>query len=140
MLRVTPSIAIADSELVERFKRASGPGGQNVNTLASAVELRFDAAASTSLPAEVKSRLRRLAGSRMSKEGVIVITAQTHRSQQANRREARRRLARLLRQATRAPKPRKPTRPSRAAKERRLQAKKRRGARKAQRKPPPPEA
>jgi len=139
MLRINAAIAIPEDELVERFKRASGPGGQNVNKVASAVELRFDVEASSALPPPAKARLRRLAGGRMTKDGVIVITARTQRSQEANRRAARQRLAVLIRQATRAPTPRKPTHPSRAAKERRLHAKKLRGTRKARRKPPAPE-
>jgi len=136
MLRITRAIAIPEAAIVERFIRAPGPGGQNVNKVASAVELRFDAAGSPDLSEEVKSRLRRIAGRRMTREGILVIAAHTHRTQEANRREARRRLTGLLRQAARPPKRRKPTAPPKAARERRLRAKKLRATRKAARKPP----
>jgi ribosome-associated protein len=133
MIEVTDAIALEDDELVEKFVRASGPGGQHVNTSSSAVELRFDARNSPSLPEDVKHRLERVAGSRMNQEGVIVIFAQTHSSQAMNRAEARARLIDLVEQATHKPKPRKKTRPSRAAKQRRVDAKTRRGGVKAMR-------
>ena len=113
------------------FVRASGPGGQNVNKVSSAVQLRFDARGSTSLPGQVKARLQRLAGARLTKDGVIVIQADRFRTQERNRQDALDRLETLIRQAQVEPKKRKPTKPSRAAKERRLDAKKQRGAKKA---------
>jgi ribosome-associated protein len=123
---VTPidsTLAPHEREIEERFVRASGPGGQNVNKIATAVELRFDVGAS-SLPQHVKSRLAVLAGSRMTIEGVLVIDSREHRTQGQNRVAARARLAALIQQATVRPKKRWPTKPSRAAKERRLTAKK----------------
>jgi ribosome-associated protein len=123
MLRVTPSLAIDEGELQERFVRASGPGGQNVNKVATAVELRFDAAGSPRLTDEVRTRLRALAGSRMTAEGVLVIDARRFRTQAQNRQDARDRLAALLRQALVRPKRRRKTKPSAAAKQRRLQSK-----------------
>ena len=113
--------------------RASGPGGQNVNKVSSAVELRFDVARTDRLPAEVVTRLRRLAGSRMTGDGVLVIQAQRYRSQARNREDALQRLIELLTKASVSPKPRKPTAPSRAAKKRRLEAKKTRAATKQRR-------
>jgi ribosome-associated protein len=133
MIEVTDTIALEDDELVEKFVRASGPGGQHVNTASTAVELRFDARNSPSLPEDVKHRLERVAGSRMNQEGVIVIFAQTHSSQAMNRQDARDRLVDLIEQATHKPKPRKKTRVSRAAKQRRVDAKTRRGGVKARR-------
>ena len=127
MLRVTDTISIPESELQEQFVRASGPGGQNVNKLSTAVELRFDLAASTSLPAPVRARLKRLAGRRLTKEGVLVIRAERHRTQELNRADARERLIELVRQATIVPKRRIATRPTKASKERRLDSKVRRG-------------
>ncbi len=123
-LIVTSRLLIPAAELAEDFIRASGPGGQNVNKVSSAVQLRFDALHSPSLSWEVKSRLKALAGTRLTKDGILIITAQTFRTQDDNRREARRRLADLIRQACIVPKKRKPTKPTRASKERRLQAKK----------------
>ena len=130
MLDVTPSIAIPDAELEERFVRASGPGGQNVNKVSTAVELRFDVGAS-SLPEEVKARLRALAGKRMTAQGVLVIDSREHRSQKDNRDTARERLAELIRRALVRPRPRRKTRPGAAARERRLEGKVRRSRIKA---------
>jgi ribosome-associated protein len=127
MLRVTDSIAIEDSELEESFVRSSGPGGQNVNKVSSAVQLRFDARHSPSLPNDVAIRLMRLAGSRLTKDGVIVIVAQEYRDQSRNRAEARERLIDLIRQAAVKPKPRRPTKVPKAAKRQRVDEKKRRG-------------
>jgi ribosome-associated protein len=126
MLQITETLAIDDREFEERFVRASGPGGQNVNKVATAVQLRFDVDAS-SLPDEVKTRLISLAGSRLTTEGVLVIDAREHRTQAQNREAARARLAGLIEQATHRPKKRRPTRPGKAAKERRLTSKKQRG-------------
>jgi ribosome-associated protein len=122
MLPVTPTIAIPENELHERFVRASGPGGQNVNKVSTAVELRFDVPASA-LPDDVKARLAALAGRRMSADGILLIDSREHRTQAQNRSAARARLAELIQQAARRPKSRRKTRPSRAAKERRLEAK-----------------
>ena len=127
MLRVTDAIIIPDAELEESFIRAAGPGGQNVNKVSTAVELRFNVAGSPSLPPPVRARLRRLAGRRLTKEGVLVIRADRHRTQDMNRADARERLAELIRQATIAPKIRIATRPTRSSKERRLESKERRG-------------
>ena len=123
MISVTDTIAIDERELDERFVRASGPGGQNVNKVATAVELRFDVAAS-SLPAEVKARLAVLAGNRMTTDDVLLIDSREHRTQAANREAARARLVALIQQAAIRPKKRRPTRPGRAEKEKRLTAKK----------------
>ena len=128
-----------DSEIEESFVRASGPGGQNVNKVSSAVQLRFDLSGSRSLPEDVRERLRRLAGHRLTREGVIVIIAQRYRSQERNRQDALDRLVALVRRAAQAPTPRRPTKPSRAAKERRLQAKARRATTKERRQAQPDE-
>jgi ribosome-associated protein len=133
MIPVTEMIALEDDELSEKFVRASGPGGQHVNTSSSAVELRFDARNSPSLPDEVKHRLVRIAGSRMNQEGVIVIFAQSHRSQEMNRQDARARLIEFIVQATIRPKPRKKTRPTYASKLKRLEGKSKRSGVKAMR-------
>lgn len=132
MLNVTPTFAIPDHELDERFVRASGPGGQNVNKVSTAVELRFDVAASR-LPEDVKARLLSLAGKRVNQEGVLLIDSREHRTQSQNRAEARARLVALVRQALRRPRSRKKTRPTLAARERRLEAKSQRGRIKARR-------
>jgi ribosome-associated protein len=123
MLQITPTLAIDESELEERFVRASGPGGQNVNKVATAVQLRFDVDRSPSLNDEIRRRLRAIAGSRITIEGVLVIDARTHRTQAENREDARDRLVDLLRQASVRPKRRRKTRPSAASKERRLTSK-----------------
>ena len=133
MIPVTDTIALEDDELSEKFVRASGPGGQHVNTSSTAVELRFDARNSPSLPDEVKHRLERIAGSRMNQEGVIVIFAQSYRSQEMNRQDARERLVELIVQATHRPKPRKKTRPTYASKLKRLEGKSKRAGIKAKR-------
>jgi ribosome-associated protein len=134
-MKVTPRIVLDDSELEERFIHASGPGGQHVNKVATAVELRFDAARSPALPEPVRARLLARAGHRLSGAGVIVILAQRFRSQARNRSDARARLAELIRAAAVPPKPRRATRPTRAAKARRLEDKRRRGERKRERQP-----
>lgn len=128
MLRINARISIPDDELSETFVRASGPGGQNVNKVSSAVELRFDARNSPSLADDVRRRLIRLAGQRATKEGVIVIRAERFRTQERNRADARDRLVRLIERATRKPKKRIKTKPTRASKERRLQSKARKSA------------
>jgi ribosome-associated protein len=132
MLHVTPSIAISEHELDERFVRASGPGGQNVNKVSTAVELRFNVAAS-SLPQDVKSRLAALAGKKLSADGVLLIDSREHRTQAQNRSAARARLASLLQQAAIRPKKRRKTKPSKAARERRLVSKVQRSQVKARR-------
>jgi ribosome-associated protein len=128
MIRITDSIMLDEREIEESFIRASGPGGQNVNKLATAVQLRFDARRSPSLPEDVRARLPRLAGRRLSKDGVLVITAQRYRTQERNRQDALDRLVDLLRQAAVPPVPRRPTRPTKASRERRLLSKKRRAS------------
>ena len=127
MIRVTPTIALDEREIGLSFIRASGPGGQNVNKVSTAVQLRFDIRHSPSLPAAVRERLERLAGNRVSTEGVLVITAQRFSSQERNRRDAIARLVSLVGEAARPPKVRRATRPTRASRERRLDSKRRHG-------------
>jgi len=133
MIPITPTLSIDERDLDERFVRASGPGGQNVNKVATAVELRFDVKAS-SLPQSIKDRLAALAGSRMTSEGVLLIDSREHRTQKANREEARARLLLLLKAAAVKPKKRRPTKPRPVAREERLKEKKKRGEVKALRK------
>ena len=128
MIRITPGISIDEREIEESFIRASGPGGQNVNKLATAVQLRFDVRRSPSLPEDVRDRLARLAGRRVTNDGVLVITAQRHRTQERNRQDALDRLAELIRRAATPPTPRRPTKPTAASRRRRLDAKTRRSA------------
>ena len=128
MIRIDHRISIDERELEERFIRASGPGGQNVNKLATAVQLRFDVRHSPSLPAQVRTRLERLAGRRLTRDGVLVINAQRHRTQERNRQDALERLIALIQRAAVAPVPRRPTKPTAGARERRLQSKKLRGS------------
>jgi len=128
MIRIDGRISIDERELEESFIRASGPGGQNVNKLSTAVQLRFDVRRSPSLPGDVRARLERLAGKRLTREGVIVITAQRHRTQERNRQDALDRLVELIQAAAVRPVPRRPTKPTRGSRERRLETKKRRSS------------
>jgi len=132
-LVITPDVVIPDEELEWKFIRSSGPGGQNVNKVASAVQLRFLLPVNTSLPVAARNRLRRLAGQRLIDDGSILVRARSERSQEQNRRDALERLAELIRAAMVEPKVRKKTRPTRAAKERRIESKKRRGSTKQER-------
>jgi len=133
MLEINPTVSLEDWELTEHFVRASGPGGQNVNKVATAVELRFEAARSPNLPPAVKARLKRIAGRKWTGDGAIIIRAEEARTQGRNRQIARDRLVEMIRKALVAPKRRIATRPTLGSKKRRLQAKKERGAVKAMR-------
>jgi ribosome-associated protein len=126
MIRITDQISIDESELEESFVRSSGPGGQNVNKLSTAVQLRFNVRNSPSLPNDVALRLMRLAGRRMTKDGVLVLIAQNHRTQERNRAEAQERLVALIQEAAVKPIPRRATKPTKASKQRRIEGKKRR--------------
>ena len=136
-IRITPIIALDPSEIEESFVRAGGPGGQHVNTTSTAVQLRFDVRNSPNLPDDVRRRLERLAGSRLTRDGVLVLQAQAYRSQKRNREEALARVVELIRAAARPPVPRKPTKPTRGSKQRRLDGKKKHSALKALRRGPP---
>ena len=139
MLRVTRDISIDDRELRFRFVRASGPGGQNVNKVATAAQLRFDVRASDSLPEEVKHRLERLSGRRMNSNGVLIIDARRYRTRERNRRDALERLEKLIRRAARRPTTRKPTVPTAASRRKRLEGKRRKSTLKRLRGPVPDE-
>jgi ribosome-associated protein len=136
VIRVTAHISIDEREIEESFVRSSGPGGQNVNKLATAVQLRFDVRGSPSLPGDVRARLERLAGARLTNDGVLVISAQRHRTQLRNRQDALERLIDLIRQAAIRPRPRRPTKPTAGSRERRIEGKKRRGGIKERRSRP----
>lgn len=137
---ITPSISIDESEIQLEFVRSSGPGGQNVNRVATAVQLRFDVRNSPSLPDDARQRLTRIAGKRVTEDGVLIIDARRYRTQERNRQDALDRLVELIRRAARKPKVRRPTRPTAESKRRRLEAKRRRGEKKRLRKPArPPE-
>jgi ribosome-associated protein len=133
MIHITSDIAVDEREIQQTFIRASGPGGQNVNKVATAVQLRFDVAHSPSLTDDVRQRLIRLADRRMTEDGVLIVVARRFRTQDRNRQDAMDRLVALIRTASEAPKPRRRTKPTRVSKEQRLEAKRRRGKRKRRR-------
>jgi ribosome-associated protein len=135
LIRVTPSIAIDESELVFVYSRASGPGGQNVNKVSTAAQLRFDVVRSPSLPSDVKERLAQLAGTRMTNNGVLIIDARRYRTRERNREDAVARLVTLVRTAAKRPKRRKKTKPTRESKERRLEEKRHQSQTKRRRRP-----
>ena len=137
MIRITDTISIDESEIEESFVRSSGPGGQNVNKLSTAVQLRFDVRHSPSLPNDVAVRLIRLGGRRVTKDGVLVLIAQNHRTQERNRAEALQRLVDLIRQAAVRPVPRRATKPPKASRQKRLEGKKHRSGIKAMRRGKP---
>jgi ribosome-associated protein len=136
MLQITPTLSIPDDELTCTFIRSSGPGGQNVNKVASAVQLRFNVWNSPSLTEEVKARLAKLAGKKMTQDGVLVIEAKRYRSQEQNRSDAEQRLVAFIQKALVKPKRRRPTRPTAASQVRRIESKKRKGKTKRLRQPP----
>ncbi len=138
MISITPTLNLDENEIEYEFVRAGGPGGQNVNKVATAVQLRFDVAGSPSLPDEVRARLRRLAGKRLTAEGVLIIEAQRFRSQERNREDALDRLVALIRRATEKPKSRRPTRPTAASRQERLESKRRHSRLKHLRRPGSP--
>jgi ribosome-associated protein len=136
MIRITRTFAIPDREIEENFVQSSGPGGQNVNKVATAVQLRFDVNASGTLTTAIKRRLIKIAGNKVTKDGILIVEASSHRTQESNRKEARRKFAHIIRQALRPPKKRKKTRPPKSADEQRLKDKRIRSRKKELRQSP----